>query len=98
MELVRQTLEGMARSNKDEGVKAFGRRARTVRLGRSLWGSPPLEASVTRLMQERFFDDGTFPPLKDVKRAVTLAKNPLEERPAPFQGETLPSATLTNRA
>ena len=36
MELVRQTLEGISRSNKDEGVKALGRHARTIRLGRSL--------------------------------------------------------------
>ena len=98
MELVRQTLQGMASRNTEEGVKAMGRHARTIRLGRSLWESPPLEANVARLIEERFFDDGTFPPLKDVKKAVTIAKNPQEERPAPFQGKTLPSAALTTIA
>ena len=53
---------------------------------------------MARLRQERFFDDGSFPPIKEVRTAVVLAKNPLEERPAPFQGKTLPSATLTSIA
>ena len=89
MDLVRQTLQGMASRNTDEGVKAMGRHARTIRLGRSLWESPALDSKVSRLIEERFFDDGIFPPIKDVKKAVALAKNPLEERPAPFQSKTL---------
>ena len=39
---------------------------------------------------------------KEMKRvqsqAVALAKSPLEERPAPIQGKTLPSACLTTIA
>ena len=62
MDLVRQALQGMASRNTDEGVKAMGRHARTIRLGRSLWGSPALESNVSRLIEERFFDDGIFPP------------------------------------
>ena len=76
----------------------MGRHAKTIWLGRSLWESPALPAEVRRHIQERFFDGGTFPPLKDVKKAVTTAKNPPEERPAPFQGKTLPSAALTTVA
>ena len=64
LELVRQTLQGMASRNAEEGLKAMGRHAKTIRLGRSLWESPPLEANVARLIEERFFD-GTFPPLKE---------------------------------
>ena len=78
MDLVRQTLQGMASRNAEEGLKAMGRHAKTIRLGRSLWESPPLEANVARLIDERFFDDGSFPPLKEVKKAVTTAKNPQE--------------------
>ena len=76
----------------------MGRHARTIRLGRTLWESAPLEPEITSLMQERCFDDGTFPPLKEVKAAVAQAKNPLEERPAPFAGKTLPTSTLTTKA
>ena len=84
MELVRHTLQGMASRNAEEGMKAMGRHARTIRLGRSLWESPPLQPNVARLIEERFFDDGTFPALKDVKKSVTIAKNPQEARPAPI--------------
>ena len=98
MQLVRLTLQGMASRNADEGSKAMGRHAATIRLGRSLWESPVLPAGVQRHIQERFFDGGTFPPLKDVKKAVATAKNPQEDRPAPFQGKTLPTAILTSIA
>ena len=79
MELVRQTLQGMASRNTEEGVKAMGRHARTIRLGRSLWESPPLEANVARLIEERFFDDGSFPPLAEVRKAVSEAKKAKEQ-------------------
>ena len=95
MALVHQTLRGMSAKNLEEGMKAMGRHARTIRLGRSLWESAPLEPEITNLMQERFFDDGTFPPLKEVKTAVAQAQNPVEERPAPFAGKTLPTSTLS---
>ena len=76
----------------------MGRHARTIRLGRNLWESPPLETNVARLIHERFFDDGSFPPIKEVKTAVAQAKNPLEERPAPFAGKTLPTTSLSTIA
>ena len=72
----------------------MGRHARTIRLGRDRWESPPLEAEVTRLISEHFFDS-SFPPLKEVKQALSKAKHPQEERPAPFQEKTLPFAALT---
>ena len=79
-------------------MKALGRHARTIRFGRSLWESPTLDANAANLIRERFFDDGTFPPMTDVKTYVTLAQNPVEERPAPIQGQTLSSAALTTLA
>ena len=78
MDLVHQTLKGMCSRNPEEGAKSMGRHARTIRLGRSLWESPPLEATEAGLIQERFFDDGSFPPLKEVKAAEKSAKNPVE--------------------
>ena len=98
MDLVHQTLKCMCAKNTEEGMKAMGRHARTIRLGRTLWASSPLKPDITSLMQERFFDDGTFPPLKEVKTAVAQVKNPLEERPAPFAGKTLPTSTLSTMA
>ena len=50
---------------------------------------------VAVLIEERFFDDGSFPSLKEMKKAQANAKHPVEEHPAPFQGKTLPSASLT---
>ena len=51
MDLVHRTLQGMASRSADEGVKATVRHARTIRLGRNLWESPPLESDVTRLIK-----------------------------------------------
>ena len=98
MDLVHQTPKGMCAKNAEEGMKAMGRHARTIRLGRTLWESAPLEPEVASLMQERFFDDGTFPPLKEVKTVVAQVKNPLEERPAPFAGKTLATSFLSTTA
>ena len=95
MDLVRQTLEGMAARSSDEGLKAMGAHARTIRLGRALWQSPPLAEEHARNMRERFFDDGTFPPLGEVRKAVAKAKEPDEQRPAPFAGRTQPYADLS---
>ena len=97
MELVRQTLAGMSTRSAEEGVQAMGRHARTIRLGKRLWQSPPLEPHIAALIEERFWD-GSFPAMKELKAAVASAKNPLEERPAPFAGNTLPSAKLTTIA
>ena len=85
----------MAARSSDEGVKAIGRHAQTIRLGRALWQSSPLAADAAADMQERFFDDGTFPPLSEVRKAVAKAKKPDEQRPAPFAGKTQPFVHLS---
>ena len=95
MDLVRQTLQGMAASSSDEGLKAMGTHARTIRLGRALWESAPLDAKVATSVQERLFDDGTFPPLVEMRKAVAKAKQPDEQRPAPFAGKTQPFVHLS---
>jgi hypothetical protein len=47
-------------------------------------------------MRERFFDDGSFPPLAEVCSAVAKAKKkPEEQRPAPFANKTQPYVHLS---
>ena len=98
LELVRQTLEGMAARSPDEGIQAMGRHARTIRLGRTLWQSPPLDKEVSRNIAEHFCDDGRFPQVGEIKKAQKAALNPSEERPAPFAGKTKPYASLSTIA
>ena len=74
MDLVHQTLRGIAARSADEGQKAIGRHAKTIRLGRSLWQSNPLSADVVAGMRERFFDDSHFPPLAEMRFVVAQAK------------------------
>ena len=85
----------MASKSSDDGAQALGRHARTIHLGRALWQSPPLDAHVASSMQERMFDDGTFPPLAEARKAVAQAKKPDEQRPPPFAGKTQPFAHLS---
>ena len=95
MDVVRRTREGMAQRNSEEGVKAVGRHARTIRLGKALWQSPPLTAAVMAGMAERRFDNGTFPAPAQIKAALARAKQADEQRPAPFVGTTKPYVHLS---
>ena len=45
-------------------------------------------------MRERHFKDGTFPPMKQIKKAVDAVTNTEESRPALFAGQTKPFAHL----
>ena len=95
MDLVQKTLHGMVARSSDEGTKAIGRHQQTIRLGRALWQSPALEASVTARMNEVTFKKGHFPDQKNIKAALLQAKSPAEDRPAPFAGKTQPYVTLS---
>ena len=94
MQLVQQTLQGMAARNSEEGVKAMGPHARTIRLGRALWESPPLVEEVANTIEETLFD-GDFPPLAEMRKAVANVKQPDEQRPTPFAGKTQPFVNLS---
>ena len=78
MDLVRKTLHGIASRSKDEGVKAIGRHARSIRLGRSMWQSPPLSEEITSRIEETCFDDDFFPPAKAIQKALAAAKKKRE--------------------
>ncbi|MDA8609322.1 hypothetical protein N9L19_00245 [bacterium] len=50
------------------------------------------------MIHERFFDVGSFPPIKQVKTAVAQSTNPLEESVAFFAGKTVPTTALSTIA
>ena len=68
LNIVHNTLAGIAKRSSDEGKQALGRHARTIRLGRSLWQSEPLTKDDTKHIRERHFEEGTFPPIKQMKK------------------------------
>ena len=43
LDLVHKTLDCIAAHSREDGAKGFGRYAATIRLGRILWQSPPLQ-------------------------------------------------------
>ena len=84
MEDVRLALAGIASRSADEGIQGLGRHSRTIRLGKQLWQTHPLNEEAKKDIRERFFDDGTFPPPQTVKKALEMMKKAgEEERPAP---------------
>ena len=78
MGLVKRTLHGIAARSSEEGVKAFGKHARTIRLGRALWQTPDLDERISREIEDPHCDYGPFPQmtLKEVKQAERQAKHP----------------------
>ena len=42
LDLVHRTLQGIAARSEDDGAEGFGRHAATIRLGKALWQSAPL--------------------------------------------------------
>ena len=85
MNLVRSTLHGIASRSQDEGVKAIGRHARTIRLGRAIWQSPPLPEEITSRIEETCFDDDSFPPAKEIQKALAAAKKRKRSKTGTFR-------------
>ena len=69
LNIVHNTLAGIAKRSSDEGKQALGRHARTIRLGRSLWQSEPLTKDDTNNIRGRHFEEGTIPPIKQIKKS-----------------------------
>ena len=97
MDLVHDTLRGIAANDEDEGRIGFGRHATCIRMGRELWETPALRLEESRRIQERTFDDGTFPDTADSLKAARAVLKQDEERPQPFSGKTLPFAHLSTK-
>ena len=74
MQLVQRTLNGISARNAEDGQRAFGRHASTIRMGRALWQTPPLQPNEQHGIAETFFDDGSLPPLKECKAAFDAGK------------------------
>ena len=92
MDLIQRTLNGLSSRSEDNGVEAVGRYAAVIQMGRDIWQSAPLTAVEKAAVQEKFFDDGSFPPATEVLKAAREAVKNEEERPAPFDGRTAASA------
>ena len=91
MNLVERILRGIAARSDDDGRRGFGKHAEIIRMGRALWQTSALDAVQRSGIRERFFDDGTFPPVEESKKAFAEAKKESDVRPAPFGGRTSPS-------
>ena len=82
--LVRNTLQGIACLDDDEGRIGFGRHAACIRMGRELWCSSELTMSERERAREHFFDDGTFPDTSDELNAAKTVMKLDDERPKPI--------------
>ena len=65
MRLVHATLQGMASRGAREGVKAMGRHAKTIRLGREYMGTAPVEAEVDVKLRDWWRHAKTKRPLHE---------------------------------
>ena len=95
MNLIQDTLQGIAMRDEEDGAQGFGRHAACIRLGRSVWESDPLTPSEEKGVDEPSFDDGRYPPLETSLKAAKEMIKQEEERPAPFQNKTEPFAHLS---
>ncbi len=98
LELVRNTLKGIAAHDEEEGQRGFGRNAASIRMGRSLWESPALSERERKSVAEHIFlNDGEYPTTKDALKAASETIRLDDARQHPFAGSTLPFAFLTVR-
>ena len=100
MDLIHDTLQGIATRTEDEGAVGFGRHARSIRIGKSLWESPALTETEKRSVKEPLFDEDTFPPTQEALKAASAACQLEQERLQPFTGATVPGSISiqTNRS
>ena len=70
MQVVDGILNGLAKRSAEDGEQGLGRHGSTIRLGRSLWQTPPLAAVEANKIQECCFPEGHFPNRKDCKKAL----------------------------
>ena len=95
LDLIHKTLNGIAATCEDEGAEGLGRRARTFRLGRSMWQSAPLSEHDLTSAKEDLFNDDSFPSASESNKAATVALKEQMEQPAPFLEGTEPYASST---
>ena len=95
LDLIQETLQGIATRDKDDGAQGIGRYAKTISIGRSLWETPSLSAAEAEEVHEPTFES-TFPEeVQTYHKAAQAFIKQTEERPAPFEGKTEPYAHLS---
>ena len=98
MDLIQETLQGIATRDIDDGAQGIGRYAKTISIGRSLWETPSLSAAEAEEVHEPTFES-TFPEeAQTYHKAAQAFIKQTEERPAPFEGKTEPFAHLSYKA
>jgi hypothetical protein len=91
--LIQKTLDGIASRSQDDGAEGFGRYAQVISLGKALWQSASLTSEEKRQAKERRFDEeALFPPPQTVIKSVKELLKKEDERLAPYEARTKPSA------
>ena len=57
MDLIQDKLQGIAQRDPDDGVQGFGRHAKCIHIGRSLWQTDDLTAEEMDQVIEPTFED-----------------------------------------
>jgi len=71
MQLVQRTLNGISARNAEDGQLAFGRHASTIRMGRALWQTPPLQDKEQHGISEIFLTMTVYLHSKKAKQHLT---------------------------
>ena len=88
MNLIERTLQGIAASSSETGDSGFGRYAKTILLGRSVWASEKLHPYEQTGLHEDTSGADAFPPCKEAEKAAQAASKALDERLMPFMNKT----------
>ena len=67
LDLVHETLRGIAARDADDGVIAFGRHATSIKMGREMWETPELTRQEKSRAQEQFFGGASWPHSIDME-------------------------------
>ena len=65
MDVVHDTLRGIATRDEEDGAVAVGRHAASIQMGRAMWSSPELTAKQKALATEKFFGGTSWPSRTD---------------------------------
>ena len=93
MQLVEDTINGIAAHDEQDGEVGMGKDAQTINLGKSLWQTAVLSPAETSVARERFFDDNTFPAKNEALKAATAAVKDSHDLPMPFADCSGPSSS-----
>ena len=90
MDLIKGTLQGIAQRDPDDGVQGFGRHAKCIHIGRSLWQTEELTTEESAQVFEPTFEATFQEEVQVYHKAAQKFIKQEEQRPDPFQGKTEP--------